>query len=82
MLFPTSPRKLSLLAFPLLLGTWLPLLWSLRFPSNAPAPIPFLSRQDAALAHLDSLQPHDLVIYIDGSVPFHFCNGASVVLAN
>ena len=35
-----------------------------------------LSRQDAALAHLDSLPPHDLVLYIDGSVPFPFGNAA------
>ena len=31
---------------------------------------PPLSRQGAALAHLDSLPHHDLVLWTDGSVPF------------
>ena len=43
---------------------------------------PPLSRQDVALAHLDSLPPHDLVLWIDGSVPFPFGKGSSGVLAN
>ena len=46
--------------------------------SNPPHP-----RQDAALAHLDFLPPHDLVLWTDGSVPFVvlflYCTG---VLAN
>ena len=33
------------------------------------------SRQGAALAHLDSLPPHDLVLWTDGSVPFPFGKG-------
>ena len=40
------------------------------------------SRQDAALAHLDSLPPHDLVLWTDGSVPFPFGKDGSGVLAN
>ena len=40
------------------------------------------SRQGAALAHLDSLPPHDLVLWTDGSVPFPFGKGGSDVLAN
>ena len=40
------------------------------------------SRQGAALAHLDSLSPHDLVLWTDGSVPFPFGKGGSGVLAN
>ena len=36
---------------------------------------PPLSRQGAALAHLDSLPPHDMVLWTDGSVPFSFCQG-------
>ena len=40
------------------------------------------SRQGAALAHLDSLPPHDLVLWTDGSVPFLFGKGGSGVLAN
>ena len=41
-----------------------------------------LSRQSAALAHLDSLPPHDLLLWTDGSVPFPFGKGGSDVLAN
>ena len=40
------------------------------------------SRQGAARAHLDSLPPHDLVLWTDGSVPFPFGKGSSGVLAN
>ena len=40
------------------------------------------SCQGAALAHLDSLSPHDLVPWTDGSVPFPFGKGGSGVLAN
>ena len=43
---------------------------------------PPLSRQGAALAHLDSLPPHDLLLWTDGSVPFPFGKGGSGVLAN
>ena len=41
-----------------------------------------LSRQGAALTHLDSLPPHDLVLWTDGSVPFPFGKCGSGVLAN
>ena len=40
------------------------------------------SRQGAALAHLYSLPPHDLVLWTDGSVPFPFGKGGSGVFAN
>ena len=40
------------------------------------------SRQGAALAHLDSLPPHDLVLWTDGCVPFAFGKSGSSVLAN
>ena len=40
------------------------------------------SRQGVALVHLDSLPPHDLVLWTDGSVPFPFGKGGSGVLAN
>ena len=39
-----------------------------------------LSRQGAALAHLDSLPPHDLVLWTDGSAPFLFGKGARAFL--
>ena len=54
-------RRLSLIALHLLLGICLPSLWSSPFPLHTPAPIP-LSRQGAALAHLDFFPPHDLVL--------------------
>ena len=41
-----------------------------------------LSRQGAALAHLDSIPPYDLVLWIDISVPFPFDNGGSGAFAN
>ena len=40
------------------------------------------SRQEAALAHLDSLPPHDLVLWTDSSVLFPFGKGGSDVLAS
>ena len=40
------------------------------------------SRQGAALAHLDSLPLHHLVLWTNGSVPFPFGKGGSGVLAN
>ena len=43
---------------------------------------PPLSRQGAALAHLDSLSLHDLVLWTDGSVPFLFGKGGSSILTN
>ena len=43
---------------------------------------PFLSHQGAARAHLDSLPPHDVVLWTDGSVPFSFGKDGSGVLAN
>ena len=41
-----------------------------------------LTRQGVALAHLDSLPPHDLVLRTESSVPFPFGKGNSGVLAN
>ena len=43
---------------------------------------PPLFCQGAALAHLDSLPPHDLVLWTDCSVPFPFGKGGSSILAN
>ena len=48
---------------------------------HAPALTP-LSRQGAALAHLDSLPPYDLVLWTDCSVPFPFGEDGSGVLDN
>ena len=43
---------------------------------------PPLTRQGAALAHLDSLSPYDLVLWTDTSIPFSFEKGGSDVFAN
>ena len=79
MLSPTSPREVLFTRL-LFLGTWLPLLWSPPFPSLCFRSDPPLSPQGAALACLDSLPFHDMVIWRDGTVPFG--NGGSGVLAN
>ena len=59
---------------------------SFTVESTPPSPCsrsdPPLTRQDAALAHLDFLPLHDLVLWTDGSVPFPFGKGGSGVLAN
>ena len=68
-----------MLAHSFLLGICFCSLWSSPFPLHALIP---LSRQGAALAHLNSLSPHDLVLWTDGSVPFPFGKGGSGVLAN
>ena len=39
-------------------------------------------RRGAALAHLDSLHLHNLVLWIEGFIPFSFGKGDSGVLAN
>ena len=44
--------------------------------------VPPLSCEGAALAHLDSLPPHRLVIWTDGSVLFSIVKGGSGVRAN
>ena len=41
-----------------------------------------LSYQGATLAHLDSLLPHDLVLWTDSFVSFPFGKGSSGILAN
>ena len=49
--------------------------------SHAPA-LTILSHQGVALAHLDSLPPHNLVIWTDGSAPFPFVKDSSGALVN
>ena len=82
MLPSTSPRE-ALVACPPCPPWNLP---SFTVESTLPTPCscsdPPLSCQGAALAHLDSLPPHDLVLWTDGSVPFPFGKGGSGVLAN
>ena len=47
----------------------------------SPSDLP-LSRSGAALAHLEFLSPHNLVLWTDGCVPFPFGKSGSGVLAN
>ena len=64
------------------LETCLPSLWSLILSSPCSSSDPSLSRCGAALAHLDSLPPHNLVIWTDGSVRLSFGKDGSGVIAN
>ena len=82
MLFSTSPRE-ALFAFPPSPPWNLPsfTVESTLFSPCSRSDAPF-SRKGAALARLDSLPPHDLVICIVGSVPFPFGKGGFGVLAN
>ena len=82
-MFPSTCSREALLACPRF-PTWnLP---SFTVESTITTPCsrsdPTLSRQGAALARLDSLPPHDLVLWTDGSVPIPFGKGGSGVLAN
>ena len=74
-------ERLFLHALPFLFGICPRSRWSPPFPLNHLALIP-LSRQGVALAHLDSLTAHDLVLWTDSSVPFPFGRGGSGALAN
>ena len=76
----TSPKE-ALLAFPSSPS------WNLSFftvESTPPSPCSHsdlpLTRQGAALAHLDSLHPHDVVFWTDGSVPFFLAKAALAYL--
>ena len=82
MLPSTSPRE-ALLAFPPF-PPWNLLSFTVESTLSSPCSRsdPLLTRQGAALAHLDSLSLHDLVLWTDGSVPFPFGKGGSGVLAN
>ena len=77
MLRSTSPWE-ALLACPPFPPWHLP---SFTVESTLPSPCSRydspLSRQGAALAHLDSLPPHGLILQTDGSVPFPFGKGDS-----
>ena len=82
MLPSTCSREALLASLLFFLGIFLCSSWSPPFPLHALALIPPLSRQGAALAYLDSLPPHDLVLWTDDSVPFPFGKDGSGVLAN
>ena len=75
-------RRLFLHVLPFLLGICFRSRWSPPFPLHSLALIPPLFRQDAALAYLESLSPHDLVLWADGTVLFPFGKVGPGVLAN
>ena len=83
LMFPSTSSREALVACPPFPPWNLP---SFTVESTLSSPCsrsdPSLSRQGAALAHLDSLLPHDLVLWTDGSVPFPFGKGGSGILAN
>ena len=83
LMLPSTYSREALLACPPCPPWNLP---SFTVESTLPTPCsrsdPPLSRQGAAIAHLDSLSPHDLVLWTDGSVPFRFDKGGSGILAN
>ena len=83
LMFPSTCSREALLACPPCPPWNLP---SFTVESTLSSPCsrsdPPLTRQSAALAHLDSLPPHDLILWTDGSVPFPFGKGGSGVLAN
>ena len=82
-MLPSTCSREALLACPPFPPWNLP---SFMVESTLPTPCsrsdPPHSRQGAALADIDSLPPHDLVLWTDGSVPFPFSKGGSGVLAN
>ena len=83
LMLPSTCSRGALLACPPCLPWNLP---SFTVESTLSSPCsrsnPPHSCQGAALAHLDSLPPHDLVLWTDGSVPFPFGKDGSGVLAN
>ena len=83
LMIPSTPSREALVACPLFPLWNLP---SFTVESTLPSPCsrsdPPLSHQSAALAHLNSLPLHDVVLWTDGSVPFPFGKGGFYVLAN
>ena len=81
LMLPFTCSREAFLAFPPC-PPWNLLLFTVEFtlPTPCSRSDPPLSRQGAALAHLDSLPHHDLVLWTDGSVPFPFGKGGSGVL--
>ena len=82
MLSSTSPRE-TLLACPPIPPWNLPsFMVESTLSSLCSCSDPPHSCQRAALAHLDSLPPHDLVLWTDGFVPSRLGKGGCGVLAN
>ena len=83
LMLPSTCSREALVAFPPC-PSWNLLSFTVESTFSTPCSRsnPPLFRQGVALAHLDSLPPHDLVLWTDGSVPFPFGKGGSGVLAN
>ena len=71
-----------MLALPFLLGIHLLSVWSPPFLLLHSSALIALSRQGVIPVHLDSLLPHDLVIWTDGSVSVFLGKSGSSILAN
>ena len=82
MLPSTSPKEALLACPPFPLWNLPSFTVESTLSTPCPRSDPPFSRQGAALAHLDSLPPYDLVLWTDGSVSFPFGKGGSGVLAN
>ena len=82
LMLPSTSSREAILACPPC-PPWNLLLFTVESTLSSPCSHsdPPLSRQSAALAHLGSLSPHDLVLQTDGSVPFPLGKGSSSVLA-
>ena len=83
LMLPSTCSRETLLACPPCSPWNLPL-FTMEFTLSTPCSRsdPPHSRQGVALSHFDSLPPHDLVLWTDGSVLFPFGKGSSDVLAN
>ena len=83
LMLPSTCSREALLACPPFPPWYLPSLTvESIYTSSCTRSDPSPSRQGAALAHLDSLPPHDLLLWTDGSVPFSFGKSGFEVLAN
>ena len=82
MLPSTSPMEPLLACSPSPSGNLLFFTEESTFSSQCSRSNPPLTRQGAALAHLESLRPHDLVLWTLSSVPFPSLKGGSGVPAN
>ena len=82
-MLPSTSSREALLACPFFPPWNLPsFMVDSTLPTSCFCSDPPLSCQGATLAHLDSLLPHDLILWTDGFVPYPFGKGGSGVLVN
>ena len=83
LMLPSTCSRKALLACPVCPPWNLPSFWmESTLSTSCSRSDPLHSRQGVALAHLDSLPPHDLVHWTDGSVPFPFGKGSCGIFAH